>query len=80
MTRSDALPDEPFVDAPTAATHLNLPRYYLTNQAKRKALKVPHYRIGRLLRFRLSELDAWLLETATVGGAPVETPSQDREA
>lgn len=79
MTLSDENTVESFVDAQTAATHLNLPRYYLTNRAKRKAMRVPHYRIGRLLRFRLSELDAWLLETATVGGTPVEdaTPREE---
>lgn len=79
MTLSDDHTPESLVDAQTAATHLNLPRYYLTNQAKRKALKVPHYRIGRLLRFRLSELDAWLLETATVGGSPVVDRHTDPE-
>lgn len=79
MTHLDENAAEPLVDARTAATHLNLPCYYLTNQAKRKALKVPHYRIGRLLRFRISELDTWLLETATVGGTPVETTSPEQE-
>jgi len=65
---------EPMIDAREAAAHLNLPLYFLTNATKRKALKVPHYRIGRLLRFKLSELDEWLLATATVGG-----PAPDAE-
>jgi len=80
MTHTQDASIEPMVDAREAADHLNLPLYFLTQQAKRKALKVPHYRIGRLVRFKISELDAWLLATATVGGAPVETAATDEEA
>lgn len=50
---------EPFVDAREAAYTLNLPMYYLTNATQRRRLLVPHYRIGRLVRFKLSELSAW---------------------
>jgi hypothetical protein len=79
MNPTPEITAEPLVDAQTAAAHLNLPRYYLTHQAKRQALKVPHYRIGRLLRFRISELDAWLLATATVGGRPMTDEPVDPE-
>lgn len=50
---------EPFVDAREAAYTLNLPMYYLTNATQRRRLQVPHYRIGRLVRFKLAELSAW---------------------
>ena len=50
---------EIFVDAAEAAFVLNLPRYYLTNLAVRTKLRVPHYRIGRMVRFKLSELTHW---------------------
>jgi hypothetical protein len=50
---------EPFIDAREAAYTLNLPMYYLTNAAQRTKLLIPHYRIGRLIRFKLSELSAW---------------------
>jgi hypothetical protein len=50
---------EPFVDAREAAYTLNLPMYYLTNAAQRTRLRIPHYRIGRMVRFKLSELTAW---------------------
>lgn len=50
---------EPFVDAREAAYTMNLPMYYLTNAAQRAKLRLPHYRIGRLVRFKLSELSEW---------------------
>jgi hypothetical protein len=50
---------EPFVDAREAAYTMNLPMYYLTNAAQRTRLRIPHYRIGRMVRFKLSELAAW---------------------
>ena len=50
---------EPFVDAREAAYTMNLPMYYLTNAAQRASLRLPHYRIGRLVRFKLSELAEW---------------------
>lgn len=59
---------EPLVDARQAAHHLNMPLYFLSSAAKRKELKIPHYRIGRLLRFKISELDTWLLANVASGG------------
>jgi len=56
---------EPFLDARTASLHMNVPIYYLTCAAKRKALGIPYYRIGRLLRFKRSELDTWLAANAS---------------
>ncbi len=50
---------EPFVDAREAAYTMNLPMYYLTNARQRAKLCLPHYRIGRLVRFKLSELADW---------------------
>lgn len=58
------LPAEPFIDARVASQHMNVPIYYLANAAKRQALGIPHYRIGRLVRFKRSELDAWLAQNA----------------
>ena len=63
-TRAPIPAAEPLLDARQAAYHLNLPLYFLTQAAKRKELKIPHYRVGRLLRFKLSALDAWLLANA----------------
>jgi hypothetical protein len=50
---------EPFVDAKQAAYTMNLPMYYLINAAQRDKLKLPYYRIGKLVRFKLSELADW---------------------
>ncbi len=56
---SPAAVGEPFVDAREAAYALILPMYYLTNGAQRTKLQIPHYRIGRLVRYKLSELAIW---------------------
>ena len=50
---------EPFVDAREAAYTMNLPMYYMTNAQQRSKLHIPHYRIGRMVRFKLSELADW---------------------
>ena len=47
-------------EAREAAYCLNLPRYLLTRPMERKRLGVPHYRVGKLLRFKLSELSQWI--------------------
>jgi hypothetical protein len=61
---------EPFVDAREAAYTMNLPMYYMTNARQRTKMRVPHYRIGRMVRFKLSELDAW--QRLHGGTAPAE--------
>jgi len=58
--QNSILQAEPFIDASEAAYTMNLPMYYLTNAAQRKRMGIPHYRIGRMVRFKLSELEAWL--------------------
>lgn len=50
---------EPMVDARHAARALNLPFHYFLKPASRRLHKIPHYRIGRTVRFRLSELQVW---------------------
>jgi hypothetical protein len=50
---------EPFVDAREAAYTMNLPMYYMTNARQRTKMRIPHYRIGRMVRFKLSELTQW---------------------
>jgi hypothetical protein len=50
---------EPFVDAREAAYTMNLPMYYLTHAKQRDLLALPFYRIGRSVRFKLSELAEW---------------------
>ncbi len=56
---STAQVGEPFEDAREATYALDPPMYYLTNGAQRTKLQIPHYRIGRLVRYKLSELALW---------------------
>lgn len=51
---------ERLVDAREAAHCLNLPLHWLTHTKERKRLHVPHYRVGKLLRFKLQELQDWM--------------------
>lgn len=51
---------ECLVDARTAAHCLNLPVYLLTHPKERDRLRVPHYRVGRLVRFKVQELIDWV--------------------
>ena len=51
---------EPLIDAREAALSLNLPMYWLTHAKERQRLGLPHYRVGKLVRFKLNELVAWI--------------------
>ena len=51
---------ERLVDAREAAHCLNLPLYLLTHPCERERLQVPHYRVGKLVRFKLHELIDWV--------------------
>jgi hypothetical protein len=53
---------ERLIDAREAALALNLPHYWLTHAKERRRLRLPHFRVGKLLRFKLSELMAWMEE------------------
>ena len=52
---------ERLVDASEAAHCLSLPMYLLTHPKERQRLGIPHYRVGKLVRFKLQELEAWML-------------------
>lgn len=53
---------ERLLDAREAAYCLNLPLYLLNHLRERRRLGVPHYRVGKLVRFKLSELIEWVEE------------------
>lgn len=59
-------PVEPMVDARAAHEALRIPLQWLNNKAQRRARGVPAYRIGHLVRFRISELERWRDRNATV--------------
>jgi|APTNR8051073442_1049403.scaffolds.fasta_scaffold01166_10 hypothetical protein len=56
---TQAIVAEPMVGARVAALSLNLPLYYFTKPRCRDLKRIPHYRIGQMVRFRMSELTAW---------------------
>lgn len=62
---------EPMIDAKQAAAALRLPYYWFADPAMRAKYRIPHYLIGALVRYRLSELSTWAARSAAV---------QDRDA
>ena len=62
---------EPMIDAKQAAAALRLPYYWFADHAMRTKYRIPHYLMGGLVRYRLSELSAW---------AARSTAAQDRDA
>lgn len=65
-SHSQAPATEPMVGARQAAHLLDLPSYYFTKPRCRASKRIPHYRVGQMVRFRMSELTAWAV---TQGGA-----------
>ncbi|WP_045770427.1 hypothetical protein [Xanthomonas albilineans] len=57
---------EPMVDAKYAAAALRLPYYWFSDQAMRNKYRIPHYLLGGLVRYRLSELSAWAARSTLV--------------
>ena len=51
--------DEPMIDAKQAAAALRLPYYWFADHTMRAKYRIPHYLLGGLVRYRLSELIAW---------------------
>ena len=52
--------EELALDAQEAAHCLNVPVYLLTHPEERVRLGIPHYRVGKLVRFKLHELMVWI--------------------
>lgn len=59
-------PVEPMVGARAAHEALRIPLQWLNNKVERRMRGVPNYRIGHLVRFRLSELEQWRDRNAIV--------------
>ena len=47
------------IDAKQAAAALRLPYYWFADHAMRSKYRIPHYLLGGLVRYRMSELSAW---------------------
>jgi hypothetical protein len=39
---------------------MRLPYYWFADPAMRQRYRIPHYQIGALIRYRLSELSTWM--------------------
>ena len=39
----------------------NLPTYWLSQAKERQQRRIPHYRVGKLVRFKPNELEAWIV-------------------
>src|SRR5687767_11436875 len=63
VTGSNALPGEPLLEANKAAAQLGVTPRWLEDSAR--AGIVPHYKLGRFIRFRVSEIVAH----CRIGGA-----------
>lgn len=59
---------EPMIDAKQAAAALRLPYYWFADHAMRSKHRIPHYLMGSLVRYRLSELSAWAARSAAAQG------------
>jgi hypothetical protein len=53
---------EAMIDARQAAYALHLPYYWFSDRKMRAGKRIPHYLLGGLVRFRLSELEAWSVQ------------------
>ncbi|WP_410923933.1 hypothetical protein [Pseudomonas aeruginosa] len=76
-TKPDAvMPVEPMIDAKQAAASLRLPYYWFADPAMRSKYRIPHYLLGGLVRYRLSELSAWAAHSTAAQGRDALRPSK----
>ncbi len=52
---------EQLIDTRQAALMFNLPTYWLSQAKERQKRRIPHYRVGKLVRFKPNELEAWIV-------------------
>ena len=60
--------NEPLLNVAEAAALLGVPRSWIYAKVESPECDVPHFRVGRYLKFRASELDAFLEKNR--GGGP----------
>lgn len=70
---------EPMIDAKQAAAALRLPYYWFADHAMRSKYRIPHYLMGGLVRYRLSELSAWATRSAAVQGRDAQDANEPVE-
>lgn len=60
---------EPMIDARQSAVALRLPYYWFADPKMRAKYRIPHYLLGGLVRFRLSEIEVWYRQNGRVDEA-----------
>lgn len=68
----EPIESEPMIDARQASFALRLPYYWFSDRGMRSSKRIPHYLLGGLVRFRMSELMAWAKKTGSVQDKEVE--------
>lgn len=63
---------EPMIDAKQAACALRLPLYWFGDPKMRAKHRIPHYLLGGLVRFRMSELSTWAANSSAAGDSDAE--------
>lgn len=59
-TKLNRVLGEHLIDVRQAAMMFNLPIYWLSQAKERQQRHIPHYRVGKLVRFKPNELQAWI--------------------
>ena len=67
---------ETMSDAHQASAALSLPYYWFADPRMRSKFRIPHYLIGGLVRFRMSELFHWAAQSNGVQGRSTDAPVQ----
>lgn len=68
-TTPDTLIGEPMIDAKQAATALRLPYYWFADHTMRAKYRIPHFLLGGLVRYRMSDLYAWAAANSATQGS-----------
>lgn len=68
--------DDSHFTVPTLSAYIQMPTTWIYDQVMFK--KIPHYKVGRLLRFRRSEIEAWLAEKHRPAIAKLPAPRKRR--
>jgi hypothetical protein len=57
---------ETMIDGREASIALRLPYYWFRDPTARSRYRIPHYVLGGLIRYRLSELSEWAAKSSAV--------------
>lgn len=66
MKESDQMTDDPLMKVPEVANYLGLAKGTIYNKVNRE--EIPYKRVSNQLRFRKSEIDAWIEAQSSNGG------------